>query len=379
MRSVLHLDLDSFFVSVERLLNSSLTGKPIIIGGKAGRGVVASCSYEARYFGVHSGMPMRTALNLCSEAILIRGDHELYSKYSKQVTEIISESAPVYEKASIDEHYLDLTGMDKFFGVYKWSKELKNKIISNTGLPISLGLSLNKTVSKIATGESKPLGALFVQNTEVSNFLAPLSIKKIPGLGNKSYLMLRAMGIDTINTLRTIPPEALQSALGKNGLKIRDKAFGIDSTPVIPYQEGKSMGTERTFSEDTDDVELLNKTLSAMVEKLCFELRKKGKMTSCVTIKIRYADFNTYTLQKHIAYTSFDGQLLLITRELFKKLYNRRILVRLIGVRFTGLITGTYQYNLFEDYTKEISLYQSMDSIKKRYGRHILSRASGSD
>ncbi len=272
------MDLDTFFVSVERLINSSLIGKPVIIGGMSDRGVVSSCSYEARQYGVHSAMPMRMAKQLCGDAIFIRGDMEEYSRQSKIVTEIIAESAPVYEKASIDEHYLDITGMDRFFGSLKWSKELREKVIKNTGLPISLGLSTNKTVSKIATGEAKPNGELYIPGENVKSFLSPLSIRKIPMIGKQSYRLLRSMGVSTINTLSMIPPEMLFQVMGKNGIVVWKKANGIDNTPVVQYSERKSISTERTFDKDTTDVTGLRNLLSSMVEKIAFELRKKQKL-----------------------------------------------------------------------------------------------------
>ncbi|HHH54631.1 MAG TPA: DNA polymerase IV, partial [Bacteroidetes bacterium] len=189
-RAILHMDLDTFFVSVERLQNSTFNDKPVIIGGMSNRGVVASCSYEARRFGVHSAMPMKMAKLLCPQAIFLRGDMDSYTKYSNLVTEVIKDSAPTYEKASIDEFYLDLTGMDKYFGCYKWSQELRSKVIKETGLPISTGLSINKLVSKIGTGEAKPNGALEVPQGQEKPFLAPLSVKKIPGIGKVTYKKL---------------------------------------------------------------------------------------------------------------------------------------------------------------------------------------------
>ena len=199
--TIVHMDLDTFFVAVERLMNSKLVGKPVIVGGFSDRSVVSSCSYEARKFGVHSAMPMKMARMLCPDAIVVRGDMEQYTKYSGMVTDVIAESAPVYEKASIDEHYLDITGMDRFFGSMKWTHELRQRIISETGLPISLGLSVNKTVCKIATGEAKPNGELEIPVERVIPFLGPLSISKIPGIGEKTYRLLRSMGIATIDTL----------------------------------------------------------------------------------------------------------------------------------------------------------------------------------
>ena len=374
-RSILHLDLDTFFVSVERLQNRKLMGKPVLIGGMSDRGVVASCSYEARKYGVHSAMPMKMARSLCNDAIIIRGDMDQYSKYSNMVTEIIAEKAPVYEKTSVDEHYIDLTGMDRFFGNYKWSKELRASIIKNTGLPISFGLSLNKTISKIATGEAKPDGEKEVSKAEIKPFLYPLPIQKIPGIGNKTFQMLRTMGIVTIETLSNIPIEVMERMLGKNGVAIWKKANGIDSTPVKPYTERKSISTEQTFDQDSTDVKRMNEIIASMVEKIAFELRKKQKLTSCVTIKIRYSNFDTHTLQKRIAYTSFDHALTEVAKELFKKLYTRRMLIRLIGVKFSYLVHGFQQLNLFEDTPEMVKMYLAMDKIRKRYGSRSIRKA----
>ena len=376
-RTILHMDLDTFFVSVERLINSDLIGKPVVIGGVSDRGVVASCSYEARRFGVHSAMPMKMALNLCREAVVIRGDMDLYSKYSRLVTEVIADKAPMYEKASIDEHYLDISGIDRYWGALKWSHELRHAIISETGLPISFGLSVNKTVSKIATGEAKPNGEKYVEKNFVQPFLNPLPIKKIPGVGSKTCQLLRSMGVSTIQTLGAIPVEMVQSVLGKNGIEIWRRAHGIDFTPVVPYSEEKSMSKERTFETDTIDVQMLDQLMIAMTEKLCFKLRKHEKLTSVVTVKIRYANYDTHTLQKKIAYTSFDHVLIGVVRELFKRLYDRRMLIRLVGVKLGGLIHGVQQLDLFEDNEERIKLYLSMDKIRLRFGSGAIRRASG--
>jgi DNA polymerase-4 len=376
-RTILHMDLDTFFVSVERLLNSDLIGKPVVIGGISDRGVVASCSYEARRFGVHSAMPMKMALNLCREAVVIRGDMDSYSKYSKLVTDVIAEKAPTYEKASIDEHYLDITGIDRYWGSLKWSHELRQSIMDETGLPISFGLSVNKTVSKIATGEAKPNGEKYVVKDSVQPFLNPLSIKKIPGVGSKTYQLLRSMGVSTIQTLSAVPVEMVQSVLGKNGLEIWRRAHGIDFTPVVPYSEEKSISKERTFETDTIDVLMLDQLLISMTEKLCFKLRKNEKLTSVVTVKIRYANYDTHTLQKKITYTSFDHVLIGVVRELFKRLYERRMLIRLIGVKLGGLIHGVQQLDLFDNNEEQIKLYLSMDKIRLRFGAGAIRRASG--
>ena len=377
MRTIVHLDLDTFFVSVERLQNARLNGTPVIIGGLSDRGVVASCSYEARRYGVHSAMPMRTARQLCKDAYFIRGDMETYSKYSNMVTDIIAERAPVYEKASIDEHYLDLTGMDRFFGCLQWSKELRQTIIKETGLPISFGLSINKTVSKIATGEAKPNGELQVEKPRVQPFLDPLPISKIPGVGQKTHKLLTSMGVERIETLKAIPPFMMQNVLGKSGLELWRKANGIDNTPVVRYSERKSISTETTFDRDTANMRSLEELIVHMVEKLAFELRLKQKLTGNISIKIKYSNFDTHTMQKRIPYTSFDHVLIKEGKELLHRLYTRRMMIRLIGVKFSRLISGAQQLSLFENTPEQINLYLAMDRVRRRFGSHVIRRAAG--
>lgn len=367
-RHIVHCDLDTFFVSVERLINSDLKGKPVLIGGSGDRGVVASCSYEARKYGVHSAMPMKLALRMCPEAIVVRGDHDLYSKYSSTVTQIIEEVTPVVEKASIDEHYLDITGMDKFFGCWKWTKELREKIIKETGLPISFGLSVNKTVSKIATGEAKPCGEKQVSTGTEKLFLAPLSIRKIPMVGEKSYVKLRNLGISQIRTLQEMEVFTMQTVLGENGVSIWKKANGLDDSPVVPFREQKSMSKETTFQTDTIDMDVLRRTLVAMVDELAYELRAQQKLTGCITLKIRYSNFDTHPMQVTIPYTNSDRIIIEKVLELFRKLYSRRMLIRLIGVKFSKLIQGSYQVDLFNDTMEDISLMQAIDKIRNRFG-----------
>jgi len=374
-RAIVHFDLDTFFVSVERLLNSRLEAKPLIIGGLGDRAVVSSCSYEARCFGVYSGMPMRMAKQLCADAVHIRGDMDQYTKYSHLITDIIADSAPLYEKASIDEHYIDITGMDRFFGSYKWARELRQKIIRESGLPISFGLSVNKTVAKIATGESKPNGELFIEKPRVLPFMDPLSISKIPMLGKKSYVKLKRMGLSNILSLRQMPMEMLLYVMGKNGVSLWRKANGIDNTPITQYSERKSISSEHTFHKDSMDVDYFNQLLVGMVERLTYDLRSKKKLCSVVTVKVRYSNFDTHTLQKHIAYTSLDNVIMEVAKDLFFRLYTRRMLVRLIGVKLSGLIEGVQQIDLFEHNEEIIKLYQSMDSIRKRFGKTAVRRA----
>ncbi|MGB5404957.1 MAG: DNA polymerase IV, partial [Robiginitalea sp.] len=339
-KTILHLDLDTFFVSVERKLDSRLKQRPILVGGLSDRGVVAACSYEARGYGIHSGMPMRMARELCPEAVVIRGNTATYSKHSDAVTAIIKEQTPLFEKASIDEFYADLSGMDRFFGCYRYATELRQRIIKETGLPISFGLSVNKVVSKVATGEAKPNNQLVVDSGYEKPFLAPLSIKKIPMVGDKTYQTLRNLGLRQVSTIQQMPMDVMQRVLGANGAVIWKRANGIDNRAVVPFCERKSISTERTFDRDTIDVHRLRGILTAMTENLSFQLRRGGKLTGCVAVRIRYSDFNTYSKQLRIPYTSADHKLIPMVQDLFKKLYGRRLLVRLIGVRFSHLVPG---------------------------------------
>ncbi|MBS1507001.1 MAG: DNA polymerase IV [Bacteroidetes bacterium] len=374
--SVLHLDLDAFFVAVECKQNPELKGRPLIVGGQSRRGVVAACSYEARRFGVHSAMPMYLALQLCPDAKVISGDMEAYSKNSHLVTEIIASTAPSFEKSSIDEFYVDASGMDKFFGAFKWAVELRKKIIKESGLPISMAMSVNKTVSKIATGEFKPNAEKLISAGTEKDFLSPLAVEKIPGIGTQTASFLHDMGVRTIATLREMPLKFLVSAFGKNGIALWNKANGIDHTPIVPYSEQKSISTESTFDADTIDVKRLKSILIAMVEKVAFQLRDQKKLTSCVTVKIRYSNFDTETKQIHIPYTSSDHVLLRTVLELFNKLYNRRMLIRLVGVRLSNLVHGNQQISLFDDTEEDINLYEAMDFIKHKHGVEKLVRAT---
>ncbi|MBT3383923.1 MAG: DNA polymerase IV [Prolixibacteraceae bacterium] len=374
-RHIVHLDLDTFFVSCERLLDRKLNNFPVLIGGTSDRGVVAACSYETRQFGVHSGMPMKMARILCPEAVVIRGNSSVYTKFSEMITEIIREQSPLFEKSSIDEFYVDVTGMDKFFGCYKWAKELREKIIRESKLPISFGLSINKTVSKVGTTEAKPNNFINIPDGFEKGFLAPLSVKKIPMVGNKTYHLLRSMGVEKVKTVQEMPMELMESVMGKNGISLWKKAQGVDNSPVIAWHERKSISMERTFERDSTDVYKMKSILTSMAENLAYQLRIGNKLTANVSVKIRYSDFQTYSKQRKIPYTSLDHTLISTTLDLFNLLYQRRILIRLIGVRFSHLIGGSYQIRLFEDSEKLIKLYQSMDLIRNRYGKQAVKRA----
>ncbi len=378
-RAIVHMDLDTFFVSCERLLDRRLMGKPVLIGGTSDRGVVASCSYEARKFGVHSAMPMKMARQLCPEAIVVRGDAGTYSKFSEAVTEVIKESVPLYEKSSVDEFYIDLTGMDKFFGCEKLASELRQRIMKETGLPISFGLSVNKTVSKIATGEAKPNNQLHIAKGTEKPFLSPLPVNKIPMVGDATYRTFCDLGIKQIKTIQEMPVEMMAKVFGKNGQTIWQKANGIDNTPVVQYTERKSISTERSFDRDTTDVKKLQGIILAMAENLVFQLRRGNKLTACVSFKIRYSDFQTHSMQQKIPYSSADHKIIPVVMELYKKLYQRRLLVRMVGVKFSHLVEGGYQIDLFDDNEKIINLYHAMDKMRERYGDRAVVRAAGMD
>lgn len=378
-RAIAHLDLDSFFVSVERLRDSRLEGKPVIVGGNSDRGVVAACSYETRLFGVRSAMPMKVARQLCPDAIILRGDFEAYSQYSSMVTQIMVDNAPVVEKASIDEFYLDMTGMEKFFGTWKFVKELRTKVTKETGLSISLGLSGNKTISKMATNEAKPAGQLQISQGQEQAFLAPLSVSKIPLCGKVTTQTLRNMGITNIGVLSKIPLKMLEKTFGKLGTMLWERANGIDTSPIVPYHDPKSSSKEITFEKDTTDVDFLRRVLLKLVEELCYELRKSGFCACCITVKIRYSDFNTFTKQLSIQMSASDRVMTKHALELFDKLYERRLLIRLIGVRFSKLVRGTQQLNLFDDEAKLAPLYYAMDRIRDRYGTDAIGRALNID
>ena len=375
LKSIIHIDLDTFFVSCERLLDSSLNGKPVLVGGKSGRGVVAACSYEAREYGIHSAMPMRMARQLCPEAIVIKGNSSIYSQFSNNITDIIKEESPIYEKSSIDEFYIDISGMDKFFGCYRWAQQLRARIIKETGLPISFGLSTNKTVSKIGTGEIKPNNHINIPQGTEKSFLAPLPVKKIPMVGDQTYKTLLGLGVKYVKTIQEMPVELMERVMGKNGILLWKKAQGIDNSPVKPYSERKSISSSLTLERDTTDVQKLRSIIMAMAEKLAFYLRNGNKLTSCVTVTVRYSDFDTRSQQKMIPYTSLDHTLIQTVMELFDQLYNRRVLVRLVGVRYSHLISGTYQMRLFEDTGEMIQLYQAMDKLRNRYGQNAVRRA----
>ena len=376
-RTILHLDLDSFFVSVERIHNTSLIGKPVIVGADSDRGVVASCSYEARAFGVRSAMPMRTAKMLCPEAIIVRGNSGEYMNKSDEVTQIIRERVPLFEKTSVDEFYVDFTGTERFFGAEKLATELRAHITKETHLPNSFGLSSNKTVSKVATTDAKPNGTKRIEHGTEKAYLAPKPIERIPGVGQKTAHLLRSMGVSGIATLQEMPMNTLHRLLGEHGPVLWRKANGIDPSPVVAWHERKSISTERTFENDTLDLVKVRGILTAMAESLAFQLRGGAKLSGCINVKVRYADMETHDRQQRIPYTACDHLILPLVHELFNKLYDRRQRIRLVGVRFSHLVGGGHQMDAFTDTEEAMGLYQAMDKIRKRFGDRTVMRASG--
>ena len=374
-RIIAHFDLDSFFVSVEVVNNPALKGLPVIVGGKE-RGVVAACSYEARKFGIHSAMPSKKAFQLCPQAIVISGNYSEYSKYSRWVTEIIASKAPLFEKASVDEFYLDLTGMDKFFNPLQWTIDLRQQIIKETGLPISFGLASNKMMAKIATNAAKPNGYLQIPFGKEKEFLAPLSVDKIPGVGDQTHEVLKSIGIKTIGDVSLRTPEELEERLGKWGIDLWQKSNGIHTREVTQYHEAKSISSESTFNTNTTDVDFLLSEVVRMTEKIAVELRQDGKVAGCVAIKLRYPDFETTTKQTTMPYTCADDEIIPVVKDLFKKSYRKGAAIRLLGVRLSELTNDAIQTNLFDDTASKSDLYKAIDDVKNKYGKSKLKRAS---
>ena len=374
---IAHFDLDSFFVSVEYIRDPALKGKAVIVGGHNERGIVTTCSYEARKFGVHSAMPMKTAMRLCPHAIVVKGTYGEYSKYSRWVTQIISSKAPLFEKASIDEFYIDLSGMEKFFNPLQWTIDLRELITKETSLPISFGIARNKMVAKMATNEAKPNGFLQVPDGKEKEFLSALEINKIPGVGEQTTHVLQHHGFKFISDIYNTTPEKMEKILGKWGFDLWNKAQGTHHSTITPYHESKSISTENTFEENITDVNKLMSEIVRMTEKIAFELRKEEKVTGCITIKLRYPDFETSSRQTSIAYTAADDEIIPVAKSLFHKLYKKGKPVRLLGVRLSDLTNDAVQTNLFQNVERKNVLYKAIDDVKNRFGTGSVTRAAG--
>jgi len=374
---ILHMDLDAFFVACERLQDPSLNGKPVMIGGRSGRGVVSSCSYEARAFGVHSAMPGFKAAKLCPQGIFLPGNMALYSEKSRQVKAFVEARVPVCEFASIDEFYCDLSGMERFFGALKFARELRQAITRETGLTVSMGLAENKLLAKMATNDAKPNGELYIAPGTAKAYLAPKPVGSIPGVGKKSVELLQKLGIQTIADVQALEASYLEERFGKHGRSLWKKANGLSDSPVEPVHERKSIGTERTFRTDVTDPDYLRRVLVGETEHVAFRLRQKGFLAGCVTAKVRYSNFETVTHQARIPFTNQDAHFLQEVHRLFGKVYSAGRPVRLLGVRLSELVTGGHQTDLFRDTEEDLSLLDAMDKMKSKYGPLALRRAAG--
>lgn len=375
--TIAHFDLDSFFASVEFIKDPSLKEKAVIVGGQNERGIVTTCSYEARKFGVHSAMPMKTAMRLCPHAIVISGNYPEYTRYSRWVTQIIASKAPLFEKASIDEFYVDLGGMDTFFDPLQWTIELRELIMKETGLPISFGIAKNKMVAKMATNEAKPNGFLQVPLGKEKEFLAALAVNKIPGVGDQTSQILDFHGFKLIRDIHQSTPENMEKLLGKWGHELWQKAQGEHTSVISEYREQKSISKENTFHENIIDVNVLMSEIVRMTEKISFELRKEQKVAGCVTVKLRYPDFETTSRQVSIPYTSADDEIIPVAKDLFHKLYKKGRPIRLLGVRLSDLSNDAVQTNLFQNTERKNGLYKAIDGVKNRFGGSSVYRASG--
>jgi DNA polymerase-4 len=374
-RLIAHFDLDSFFVSVEILNDPSLKGKPVVVGGKE-RGVVAACSYEARRFGIHSGMPSKKARQLCPQAIFLSGSRGMYSQFSKWVTDIIASEAPLFEKASIDEFYLDLSGMEKYFQPLPWTVALRERIMRETKLPISFGLASNKMIAKMATNQAKPNGYLQVLPGKEKEFLAALPVAEIPGVGEQTTEILRSMNIHRIGQVAAMAKEELETLLGKWGADLWERSQGIHRSEVHPYHEAKSVSSETTFDADKADIVFLEQQLVRLTERVCYELRGDGKVAGCVAVKIRYQDFETRSRQSVVSFTAADDEIIPTVKTLFHQLYQRGRPVRLVGVKLSELTQDAFQTSLFSDFEKKNDLYKAIDEVKDRFGKSFVRRAS---
>lgn len=374
-RIIAHFDLDTFFVSVELLNHPEYIGKPVFVGGKE-RGVVTSCSYEARKFGIRSGMPSRTAMQLCPQAIVLNWSRGEYSRYSRWVTQIIANKAPLFEKASVDEFYIDLTGMEKFFNPLQWTIDLRQEIIDETKLPISFGLAGNKMIAKIATDEAKPNGYLQVPFGKEKEFLAPMPVSKIPGVGEHTFAVLKSMGINTIRQISESTEKEMEDRLGKWGTDLWQKSHGIHNGEVSQYHEAKSISSENTFDSNKTDIPFLMSELVRLTEKIAYELRQDGKVAGCIAVKIRYHDFQTSSRQTTVPYTCADDEMIPVVKEMFHKLYKKGAPVRLLGVRLSELTNDAIQTNIFDDVERKTDLYKAIDNVKDRFGKNSLTRAS---
>lgn len=378
-RAVLHADLDAFFVSVERIVNPRLNGRPVLVGGRPEqRGVVAAASYEAREFGVHSAMPTARALRLCPDAVLISGHHHLYHRASKAVFAVLGNYTPVIEAVGLDEGYLDLSGTERLFGrALDLADRLRHEVKERTGLAITVGASRNRLVSKVASKMAKPSGLFEVLPGQESRFLAPLSVQALPGIGPVTGNRLLDLNIERLGSLARTESWFLRDVFGPSGPSMRRRAEGLDETPVLSkaaLRLPKSIGHAETFAADTFDHRFLRAKLHELLEHAAVRLRKKGMLARQITVQVRYADFaeeqRSCTLRNR---TDLDGEFLSEARTLLKNMAARRNPVRLLGVRLSDLRRGFAQGSLFEPQRREERAYiAALDAVRERYGRKMV-------
>ncbi|HVS88215.1 MAG TPA: DNA polymerase IV [Candidatus Acidoferrum sp.] len=371
--SILHVDMDAFFVSVELLERPELRGKPVVVGGRPDqRGVVSAASYEARKYGIHSAMPLRTAGRLCPHAIFLDCRHSLYSQWSDRVATILAKFSPVVEMVSIDEAYLNLAGTERLHGPpLAAADKLLRAITRATSLPCSGGLGATRLVAKVASDQAKPCGLLWVAPGQEARFLAPLSVRKIPGIGEVTERALRALGIETVEHLAVVPLEKLEKIFGQWGTALYRKARGSDSYEFVIDAEPKSISQNHTFGEDTDDAPVLTTMLSHLSQKACKRLREAGLATRTLTLTIRYIGFDTHTRSKTLTEpTRLDADIFAVFQELFREHRDHRRKIRLLGVSLSGLTHGAEQLDLLDPdrRAKLEKLTRATDGLRDRFG-----------
>lgn len=382
LRNILHVDMDAFFVSVEEVLDPSLCGKPVVVGGDPnGRGVVAAASYTARKYGIHSAMPLARARRLCQSAIFLRASHRRYVEFSRRIFDVLQSYSPLVEPMSLDEAFIDITGCLRLHGsLLDTAQQIHDRIREQVGINSSIGIASNKLVAKVASAEAKPNGMLWIVPKMERKFLAPLGVEKIPGIGPKSAVELRRMGIHTVAHLGELPVEWLEQAYGKWGTALYFKARGVCEHPVTAEKEdSRSINRETTLEEDAVDPRFLKSVLSYLVEKAASQLRQENLYMRSVTLKLRYSDFKTVTRCHTLReFTNDDGIIFHAICNLFVKLFTRRTRVRLIGVSLSSLNRSRFQQtDLFEKAFPERRdrLFQGIDLIRGKHGFHSILKA----
>jgi DNA polymerase-4 len=371
--SILHVDMDAFFVSVELLSRPELRGKPVVVGGRPDqRGVVSAASYEARKYGIHSAMPLRTAGRLCPHAVFLDGHHEQYGEWSDRVASILAKFSPIVEMVSIDEAYLDLAGTERLHGPpFASADKLLRTITKETELPCSGGLATTRLVAKVASDQAKPRGLVWVAPGMESRFLAPLPIRKIPGIGEVTERALRALAIETVEQLAAHSQEKLESIFGQWGTVLFRKARGGDAYEFLIDAEPKSISHNHTFGEDTEDVALMESLLSHLSQKACKRLREAGLSSRTLTLTIRYAGFQTYTRSKTLPEPArLDAVVFAVFLELFREHRDPKRKVRLLGIALSGLSHGAEQLDLLEAERREKlkKLTEATDHLRDKFG-----------